>query len=122
MTPRLRVRRVANGHDKTCPTCGQTLPRPRPHGLRLSPLRTRLFEIVQRAGDNGITTADIADMLYADHPDGGPQTAHKCIHVHVYNINKKLRPAGYEIKARNWGRLSDGDYSTGEYVYAKVRS
>lgn len=122
MTSRVRVRRVQNGHAKTCPTCGQTLPAPKPHGLRLSAFRTRLFEIVRRAGPNGITTDDIVSVLYADHPDGGPMTAHKCVHVHVYNINKLLRTRGYEIKAKNWGRLSAGSYSTGEYVYGKVAS
>lgn len=111
---------VANGHQKTCPTCGQTLPRPKPHGLRLSPLRTRLFEIVRRAGPEGIGTDDLMDMVYAQHPDGGPDSGRVCLRTHIFHINQQLRQKGYEIKARNWGRVSRGDFGCGTYVYQQV--
>jgi hypothetical protein len=117
MTPRLRVRRVANGHDKTCPTCGQSLPQPKPRDLGLSPLRTRLFEIVQRAGDNGIATPDLVNLLYAEHPDGGPDSAGQVVRTLICKINKRLKPRGYEIKGRSYGRGGGG-----EYVYQRVQS
>lgn len=84
---------------KCCPTCGQSLPIVRKFGLKLGPSISRLLNIVQNAGPHGIPTDALFDRLYADDPDGGPLSGHKCLHTRIWLLNRKLRTKGKEIAA-----------------------
>ncbi len=79
-----------------CAHCGQTL-RTLPLGLSLSPLELHLYNILRRAGDDGIVVLDIADKLYWDRADGGPENANKIVHIVKMSLNKKLKNTRQKI-------------------------
>lgn len=82
---------------KCCPTCGQTLP-PR---VVLPKMRQRIYDYVA-AHPNGATVGDIANTIYADDPQGGPDNASVCIRTQIWFINNKcLRALGLEIKGKS---------------------
>jgi hypothetical protein len=86
---------------KTCPSCGQPIA---PTGLRLPPIKQRIYDAVRRRP--GITAQELRDWVWADDPDGGPLTDTKCLHVHVAQLNTLLRPYGITGPFRGW-RLSN---------------
>lgn len=47
-----------------------------------------------------LTSREIADAVYADHPDGGPEYADISIAVTLMRFRKKLIGTGLEIDAR----------------------
>lgn len=81
---------------KRCPHCRQFMPLPLPYGIRLTPAEKRIADIVRRAGDEGISVLDIADMVYANDLDP-PAMPARTLWVQIYQINTKIRPKGYEI-------------------------
>lgn len=84
---------------KVCECCGHPLPDTSVEAA-LSPFQRRIFQIVQRSGTAGIGTASIADMLYAQRADGGPEHAKCVIATTVKKINAKLRIHGFIIRGR----------------------
>jgi hypothetical protein len=50
---------------RCCPYCNQTLPEIR-LGVRLTPLKARIFDLVQRGGRDGIDRADLFDIIFGD--------------------------------------------------------
>lgn len=105
-----KIKTRTNGHarDKCCAACGQTIPEPLSVGVKLSPIRTRIFEAVRRAGAGGICRDDLMDVVYGNAADGGPGSAN-VIAAHVAQINKLLAPLGRRI-ASDRGRGS-GTYT-----------
>lgn len=99
-----------------CQCCGQTLPPDGPQGLKLTARERRIYEIVRRAGQNGIKTDIIFDRVYSEDSDGGPDTQTKIISVFVCGLNKKLSQVGWRIKSGDWGGRHSG-FAT----YALVR-
>lgn len=80
-----------------CPHC-QTAPTP---SLVVSgPIRSRVLELVARRPD-GISAAEVSDIVYGDHPDGGPTWAANSIKTAVWNANRELKPQGYMIRAKH---------------------
>jgi hypothetical protein len=55
----------------------------------LTQLQARLFDLVWRAGDTGIPSVMLSDIL-EKHPGA--------IKVHIFNLNQRLRRVGYEIR------------------------
>ena len=92
--------------ENCCATCGQTLPPPFPKGVRLSPIQGKIFEVIRRSGQHGISRDSVHQQAYVDDPDGGPEWGN-VISVHVNHINKKLRVAGVKIEGER-GRASAG--------------
>ncbi len=86
-----------------CPCCGQTLPTDGPAGLKLTRSQRRIYDIIRKAGPNGITSDVIFDRLYRDDPDGGPDTQTKIISVFICSLNKKLPKFGQKIQSGDWG-------------------
>jgi hypothetical protein len=68
---------------RRCPYCDQELPEIR-LGVRLPPLKARLFDLVQRGGGDGITGSDLFDILY---PDGN--ASRETLKAHVFQINER---------------------------------
>jgi hypothetical protein len=56
----------------------------------LKPIEARLFEIICRSP--GLTQLELADRLYADDPNGGPDNASAAIGSLVNATNVKLIP------------------------------
>jgi DNA-binding response OmpR family regulator len=77
---------------KCCPECGQ----PIAPDVELSPILSRIYEFVRR--HPRCTRDQIIDHVYADDPNGGPESRHT-IAVHIYRLNRVLRPYGIVVRA-----------------------
>jgi hypothetical protein len=82
---------------KTCSSCGQIIP---PTGLRLPPIKRRIYDAVQRRPD--ITAEELRCLVWANDPSGGPEDR-KCLHVHVAQLNTLLRPHGIMVRSQGGG-------------------
>lgn len=78
--------------------------------VRLTPLQRQIVNLVQRAGDEGIGSDRLFDLLYSDDPNGGPLTGKKCLHVLVWQTNSALRAVGMAIHCSRGGRGASGFY------------
>lgn len=84
---------------KCCPACGQTLPAKLKLPIKLVDSQMLIVERVHRAGKQGILSTDLADYVYADDRDGGPEAARKVLATRICIINKKLKEMGFVIRA-----------------------
>ncbi len=93
---------------KCCPTCGQILP----PTVVLPKMRQRIYDCVAQH-PQGISADQIADTIYRDDPNGGPENAPVCVRTQIWFINHKcLRPLGLEIKGKSGPQ---GQYRLVEY-------
>jgi hypothetical protein len=99
--------RVHSGAQRRCPYCGGPLIDVR-LGVRLSPLKARIFDLVQRAGRDGISGADLHELAYAGDRWDGRRPAAATIKVHIHQINEALEDTGYRILGRGTYRLVRG--------------
>jgi hypothetical protein len=76
---------------KVCSHCHQPLPELRA-GVRLSPLKARIFDAIKRAGANGITIEDINRICF----DGRATAVN--IRTHIHQINDALAGTDFEIR------------------------
>jgi len=79
--------------DRRCPYCSQVLPEFR-LGVRLTAGKARLYDLIVRAGELGIATADLTEIT---------GLSARCIRSHVWQINDELEGTGYRIRSRQWG-------------------
>jgi hypothetical protein len=75
----------ANGIE-TCSHCGAIAWDP--HMPQLSKNQRRVYLYIAR--HPGCVWQDIADHVYADHSDGGPESARTCIATFIHYANKRL--------------------------------
>jgi len=78
---------------RLCPYCSQQLPEYR-HGVRLTPGKVRLYDLIACAGESGIATVDLVEIT-------GLKA--QCIKSHVWQINDALEESGYRIRGYGWG-------------------
>ena len=76
---------------KLCAHCQQPMPELRA-GVRLSPLKARIFDVVKRADKNGITIADVNGICF----DGRASAVN--IRNHIRQINDALAGTDLEIR------------------------
>lgn len=76
---------------RCCNYCGQTLPETR-LGVRLSPLKARIFDIVTRAGPDGISSADLFNIICTE------GQSRETLRAHIWQINDAISDEGYRIK------------------------
>ena len=88
-------------NESCCPTCGHPVAQPDAYGL--SPVERRIFRIIHRAGQAGVSRDSILERAYGR--DGGPETLN-VISVHVAGINRKL--AAHALRVAS----SRGPYAT----------
>jgi hypothetical protein len=79
--------------ERLCPYCKQVLPEFR-LGVRLTPGKARLFDLILHAGDNAIATADLTEIT---------GLSARCLKAHVWQINDALEGSGYRIRNNRWG-------------------
>ena len=77
-----------------CDNCGQALPEIR-LGVRLTPFKARLFDLVKGGGINGIHSDDLYSLLY---PEGG--SSRHTLKAHIWQINEMIADEGYRIEGR----------------------
>jgi hypothetical protein len=82
-----------------CQSCGQPVRFVR-CGIRLPALKALIFDAIKRAGDLGISSAEITRELYGERRPVSKYT----IKAHVWQINEMLAKTGYCIVSdrRNW--------------------
>jgi hypothetical protein len=61
----------------------------------LRPMQRRVFDLVSKC--RGMKFPDLADAIYADREDGGPDGAEMCVRTAAYQANAELRKAGIRI-------------------------
>jgi hypothetical protein len=89
-----------------CPCCGQARPEALDAAvLDLSPRMAAIVRTVARKP--GISAQDLASVIYADDPDGGPLTAEKTVATIICNNRGVLARHGLRLFA---GRGSRSGY------------
>lgn len=89
-----------------CPCCGQVvMPDAIPGAEDGSPTFRRIVAVLHRAGGHWLPGVDLADAVYADDPDGGPETALSTISVIIRRDRHRLRGWRIEGRARHGYRL-----------------
>lgn len=84
--------------ERTCPYCKCALR----YGVRLPRVKARLFDIIARAGPDGIQTADIIDIC-SDRVIK-PTT----LHSHIQQMNQMLAQSGIKIAGTYGGGFTAG--------------
>ena len=79
-----------------CSHCGQPIP---PTGLRLPPIKQRIYEVVQRHPD--ISAEELRGLVWANDPNGD----RKVLHVHVAQLNQLLAPLGLMVRSGGGYRI-----------------
>lgn len=75
---------------RRCHYCGHELPEIR-HGARLTPLKARIYDLVQRGGPDGIMRSDLIDIV------GEEVFSHQTLKAHIHQINEVIEESGYRI-------------------------
>jgi len=78
-----------------CPTCGQALSEER-GGVRLTPLKARIFDVIKRAGPDGIESDDLFAMIFAER-----NVVRATLRAHIWQINDILSDTGLRIESAN---------------------
>jgi hypothetical protein len=81
-----------------CHACGQEVESSLPEILNqcgLTVTERRVCDIVLRTPN--LSRVELSNRMYEDDEDGGPDLAECAARQHVHNINKKLRPLGWEL-------------------------
>ncbi len=87
--------------SRTCPCCGQLIP---PVLLfPNAPVSQRLYDFVAKRPD-GVNSQEIADAIYADDIDGGPDSL-GAIKALIWRMNNRLKPKHLAIRG-TLGRAS----------------
>ena len=85
-----------------CECCGQIIPPQNP--FVTSPIKARIYAFITKHPE-GVTRDQIADHVYADDPNGGPEWT-STISVHIHWMNIKLSKLGLKIASPR-GRSSN---------------
>jgi hypothetical protein len=67
--------------------------------IPLTPLEFRVWDVLRRAGVDGLACADLTERVYADRPDGGPLSGTHSVWSHAHRANRKLAAIGQRIVA-----------------------
>src|SRR5262245_4464219 len=78
--------------ERMCECCGQALPIER-LGVRMTALKAHLFDVIQRAGPDGIQTADLFWIVFGERK----ATSRKTLYAHVHQLNEALADQGWCI-------------------------
>src|SRR5580704_17304711 len=76
--------------ERRCNYCGSPLPEIR-LGVRLPPIKARVFDIIQRAGKDGIMHADLMAMTGMNRQG---------LRSHFTQINQLISGSGYRLYSR----------------------
>ena len=90
-----------------CSHCGQPLPTTR-LGVRLTPFKARIFDIIRRAGPDGVPSSELQAMVDRNAT---------VLKSHIWQINDVIADAGYRIKGVGLG----GTNSDSCYVLRRLK-
>lgn len=83
-----------------CPCCGGEMEGGSPEVVLdagLTPLEMAIMTPLVKAYPRGMTARQLADIVYAEDPNGGPLQADRCIAVHMFYIRAKIKPLGWHV-------------------------
>ena len=86
----------------TCPCCGSTMTEAGFSALEaisLPPMERRVLDTLLAAFPKELTAVQIADRVWSDDPNGGPQTAHNGVSVYMNRLRHKIRAYGWTAGA-----------------------
>jgi hypothetical protein len=89
---------------KTCACCGQPLTEIR-LGVRLMPLKARIFDAVRRGGGDGIDRRNLFNIVFGDDDAHSRKHGFHTLKVHIVQINELIEDTGYRIEGRSAARL-----------------
>jgi hypothetical protein len=75
-----------------CPTCHRPMPPETRAGVRLTPLKARIFDVIRRAGVDGISAVDINAIVF------DRRASLDTVKAHVWQINELLDETGIAIR------------------------
>ena len=84
--------------EHLCPRCGQPLPNIR-FGARLGKVAARIFDAVQRSGQDGIEHGDLFELIY-----GGTDRKRSSLAGYVRQINDRLADQLSPVRIRSVAR------------------
>src|SRR4051812_23826435 len=86
-----------------CECCGYSAEKKDPaqvaRMLRLSPKERALYDALARRFGRWTSWQDLASVVYADDPNGGPDDAENSINVAIHYLKKKIAARGLVIDA-----------------------
>lgn len=95
--------------DFHCPCCGKPINGAAPIDslvtARLSPEQLRIIDALASAYPRGITRRVLADIVFADDPNGGPDSAENQMSVQMHWMRPTLRQLGWTVGVRKGSRL-----------------
>jgi hypothetical protein len=91
---------------KCCPTCGH--PVTVADELKLTGNKKLIYNFVHRAGQHGIDSNRLYELVYSGAVDGGP--FRNTLAVQINQLNKKLKPFGQFVQGGRSGRGVPGTY------------
>jgi hypothetical protein len=66
-------------------------------GVRLTPIKSRMFDVIKRAGKTGIATDDLIGIVYEGRDE---QPTHQAVRSHVWQLNDALSDAKLAVRGR----------------------
>jgi hypothetical protein len=100
---------IVHAINPICPSCRRPMA---PPGLQLSPIQTAILRAVEKRG--AISCTELIAVIWDSDPGGGPLSAAKGVHNHVFFLNKRLAPFGVRVAADHKG-------AGARYVICKAR-
>jgi len=79
-----------------CPQCHQVMPHSTRIGVSLTPLKARIFDLIDKAGEAGISGADINAIVFEN------GRSRDTIKAHIWQINEALMDSGWQIIGDRW--------------------
>lgn len=84
-----------------CPCCGAPMAsRPPAEALRygrLPPLVRRVVDVLLRSYPRTMSFRRLADLVYADDPNGGPDQAERCLSSSIAQARHEIAKTGWRI-------------------------
>jgi len=91
----VKPRTQAAGKQR-CPTCGASWQPPLDNGVQLTPIKSKIYDKVKRAGKSGIAMSDLIGSVYGDE-----HVTTQAMRSHIWQINERLEEVGTAIRARH---------------------
>lgn len=89
-----------------CPCCGQEVkPKARLQAFAARRQKSPLTGGVLRALMSARAPMPLHDLVmavYADDPNGGPESADQCVRIAIHRLRPKLRDIGWNIQRFGW--------------------
>lgn len=63
--------------------------------VKVRPVQRKVLDVLINSFPKDLSVRQIADRVYADDPNGGPDGAENCVSVYLNGIRKAVKPLGW---------------------------